>query len=95
MLIGSAIRCAIVLINSEWESNVMGKVHLKAMAKAAVRDRFSIDSIHSPDDGGWYCECYDHKTGVEAFSTGIFATEELAIDDADKRLSELVGGLFS
>ncbi len=71
----------------------MGKVNLKSMARAALRDRFGVDSIHSPDDGGWYCECFDHKTGRELFQTGIFATEELAIDDADKRLSKFLAGI--
>ena len=69
------------------------RVELKSMANAELRRRFQVDSTYSPDDGGWYCECFDGRTGRELFQTELFATEELAIDNADKRLSELIGGL--
>jgi len=31
----------------------------------------SIDTVHSPDDGGYYSEVYDDKTGVNAFQSDV------------------------
>jgi hypothetical protein len=44
----------------------------------AKRKPVRIQMIHSPHDGGFYCEVYDPETGAELYSTRVYPTEREA-----------------
>lgn len=38
----------------------------------ARQKTYAIDTIYSPDDGGWYCDVFDETTGGQVFQTDVF-----------------------
>jgi hypothetical protein len=49
-----------------------------------MADKYKIDVIHSPDDGGYYADVWEAATGKDAHQTVVFGTPEDARDAAQR-----------